>query len=369
MMHKTRRIVVKLGTSVLTNNTLHLNRQKMLEIVQQIASLHQAGHEIVVVSSGAQAAGRERLDFPDLEKLVPARQMLAAVGQSRLMHIYSELFDIFEIIVGQVLLTRGDLDNRLRYLNARDTLITLIERRIIPIINENDTTATDEIRVGDNDNLSALVANLMEADLLIMLTDQPGLFTEDPRHNHEASLIAQLERVDEEAMALAGGVGTSLGTGGMRTKLQAARLASLSGVTSIIAEGREPDVLRRILDGEALGTRIEAATNGLESRKRWLVTEKSRGKLHVDAGAARKLQTGGASLLPVGVTRVEGKFERGAHVMIIGPDDKEIAQGLSSYSSKAIQQLCGLHSGRISEILGYSYGDAVVHRNNMVLLT
>ena len=223
--------------------------------------------------------------------------------------------------------------------------------------------------MGDNDNLSALVANLMEADLLIMLTDQPGLFTEDPRRNHDASLITQLKRVDEEAMALAGGVGTSLGTGGMRTKLQAARLASLSGVTSIIAEGREADVLRRILDGETLGTRIEAATNGLESRKRWLVTEKSRGRLHVDAGAARKLQTGGASLLPVGVTRVEGKFERGAHVMIIGPDDKEIAQGLSSYSSKAIQQLCGVHSDRISEILGYSYGDAVVHRNNMVLLT
>src|SRR5690606_27558710 len=176
-----QRIIIKLGTSVLTNGTPRLNRQRMLEIVQQVALLHQQGHEPVLVSSGAQAAGRERLNFPNLEKSVPAKQMLSAVGQGRLMHVYSELFDIFEIIVGQVLLTRGDLDHRLRYLNARDTLLTLVDRRIIPIVNENDATATEEIRVGDNDNLSALVANLVEADLLVILTDQPGLFTDDPR--------------------------------------------------------------------------------------------------------------------------------------------------------------------------------------------
>jgi glutamate 5-kinase len=363
-----KRIVVKLGTSVLTNETNRLSRQKMLEIVQQVAALYQAGHEIVVVSSGAQAAGRERLHYPDLEKLVPARQMLAAVGQGHLMHIYSELFDIFEIVVAQILLTRGDLDHRLRYLNARDTLLTLIDRRIIPIINENDTTATDEIRVGDNDNLSALVANLLEADLLVILTDQPGLFTDDPRRNGSASLIPQLDRVDEETMAIAGGVGSNLGTGGMVTKLQAARLASRSGVTTVIAAGREPDVLPRLLRGEAIGTRIEAVVDHLESRKRWLVMEKPRGKLHVDAGAARKLRSGGASLLPVGMTLVEGNFRRGAVLLILGPDGQEIAHGLSSYSSPDLHKLCGQRSDRISEILGYSYGDAVIHRNNMVLL-
>ncbi len=340
----------------------------MLEIVQQIAFLHQSGHECVLVSSGAQAAGRERLDFPDLEKSVPAKQMLAAIGQGRLMHIYSELFDIFEIVVGQILLTRDDLDHRLRYLNARDTLHTLMERRIIPIINENDTTATNEIRVGDNDNLSALVANLLEADLLVILTDQPGLFTDDPRKNGEASLISQLDRIDDEVFALAGGVGTAMGTGGMVTKLQAARLASRSGITTVIAEGREANILMRILEGEAIGTRIEAIAGSLESRKRWLVTEKTRGKIRIDAGAVRKLKHGGASLLPVGITAVEGKFERGATVLIIGPEGEEIAQGLSSYSSKAVSELCGVHSARISEILGYSYGDAVIHRNNMVLL-
>ena len=363
-----KRIVVKLGTSVLTNGTSHISRQKMLEVVQQIASLHTAGHEVVMVSSGAQAAGRERLNYPDLEKLVPAKQMLAAVGQSLLMHHYSELFDIFEIVVGQVLLTRGDLDHRLRYLNARDTLLTLLDRRIIPIINENDTTATDEIRVGDNDNLSALVANLLEADLLVILTDQPGLFTDDPRHNDNASLIEQLEGVNDDMMAIAGGVGSEQGTGGMVTKLQAARLASRSGVTTIIAAGREPHVLERILNNESVGTRIEAVASELQSRQRWLVMDKAHGTLHIDAGAVRKLQNSGASLLAVGIASVDGNFKRGATVLIVGPDDKEIAQGLCSYDSADLRKICREHSDRISEILGYSYGDAVIHRNNMVLL-
>lgn len=362
------RIVIKLGTSVLTNGTTRLNRQKMLEIVQQIAHLHQQQYELVVVSSGAQLAGRERLDYPDLDKSVPAKQMLSAVGQGHLMHIYGELFDIFEIIVGQVLLTRGDLDHRTRYLNARDTLLTLIDRRIIPIINENDATATEEIRVGDNDNLSALVANLLEADLLLMLTDQPGVFTADPRLDTSASLIKQLERVDESTMAIAGGAGSSGGTGGMTTKLQAARLASRSGIPTVIAAGREPDVMKRILAGEAVGTRIEAVSSQLESRKRWLLTDKPHGTVHIDAGAARKLQQGGASLLPVGMTGVDGDFRRGEILLIAGPNGAEVAQGVSSYDSADLRQLCGLQSSQISAILGYSYGDAVIHRNNMVLL-
>lgn len=365
---QSQRIVVKLGTSTLTNGTRQLNRQRMLEIVQQIAYLHQQGHEMVVVTSGAMAAGRERLGFPDLGRSVPAKQMLSAVGQGRLMHLYSELFDIFEIIVGQVLLTREDLADRPRYLNARDTLITLLEQRIIPVINENDTIATHEIRVGDNDNLSALVANVLEADLLVILTDQPGLFTADPRANPDAQLISVIPQIDDSTYALAGGVGSSVGTGGMVTKIQAAQLATRSGVTTLIASGTEPNVLPRVISGEVVGTRFEAASSHVESRKRWLLAEKPRGHVHVDVGAARKLLKGGASLLPVGVTSVEKSFERGETLAIFAPNGQKIAHGLTSYNSEDIRKLCGLQSNRIAEILGYSYGDAVVHRNNLVVL-
>lgn len=364
----TKRIVIKLGTSVLTNETRRLSRQRMLEIVQQVAGLHAQGHELIVVSSGAQAAGRERLNYPELNKSVPAKQMLAAVGQSRLMEIYSGLFNIFEICVGQVLLTRGDLNDRHRYLNARDTLLTLIEMRIVPIINENDTTATEEIRVGDNDNLSALVANVIDADLLILLTDQHGLYTADPRHNADAQLIPVVEHIDEQTIAIAGGAGTQLGTGGMATKIQAARLASRSGVPTIIAAGREPNVLARILNNEPIGTRFEATTSQVESRKRWLLAEQTKGTLYIDRGAAEKLLTGGVSLLPVGVTRAEGDFTRGAPLAVVDADGKHIAQGLAAYNSEETQQLIGIKSNRIIEILGYTYGDAVIHRNNLVLL-
>jgi glutamate 5-kinase len=240
-----QRIVLKVGTSTLTNGTAQINRQRMLELVQQIARLYQEGHEVVLVTSGAMAAGRERLGFPDLGRSVPAKQMLSAIGQGRLMHHYSQLFDLFEIVVGQVLLTRDDLSDRARYLNIRDTLSTLLEHRIIPIINENDTTATHEIRVGDNDNLSALVANLLEADLLIILTDQPGLFTADPRKHADAELIAEVKQIDDKTYALAGGAGSTVGTGGMVTKIQAAQLASRSGVLTVIASGKAPDVIQR----------------------------------------------------------------------------------------------------------------------------
>lgn len=363
-----KRIVVKVGTSVLTDGTSHLSRQHMLGIVQQAARLHQAGHEVVLVSSGAVAAGRERLNFPDFGRSVPTKQMLAAVGQSRLMQIYGELFDIFQIVVAQVLLTRDDLGNRTRFLNARDTMLTLIDQRIVPVINENDTTATHEIRIGDNDNLSALVATLIEADLLILLTDQPGLFTADPRQNKDAQLIERVDVIDEATWGRAGGTGTGLGTGGMVTKIQAAQLASRGGVPTRIASGKEPDVLARILADETIGTHFEATASPLESRKRWLLVEKTRGAVRVDAGAARKLLSGGASLLPVGVTGVVDEFSRGETLSVLAPDGKEIAHGLTSYDSDAMRKLCGVKSTQITEILGYSYGDAVIHRNNMVLL-
>ena len=363
-----KRIVVKVGTSILTDGTTHLSRQHMLGIVQQAARLHQAGHEVVLVSSGAVAAGRERLNFPDFGRSVPTKQMLAAVGQSRLMQIYGELFDIFQIVVAQVLLTRDDLGNRTRFLNARDTMLTLIDQRIVPVINENDTTATHEIRIGDNDNLSALVATLIEADLLILLTDQPGLFTADPRQNKDAQLIERVDVIDEATWGRAGGTGTGLGTGGMVTKIQAAQLASRGGVPTRIASGKEPDVLARILADETIGTHFEATASPLESRKRWLLVEKTRGAVRVDAGAARKLLSGGASLLPVGVTGVVDEFSRGETLSVLAPDGKEIAHGLTSYDSDAMRKLCGVKSTQITEILGYSYGDAVIHRNNMVLL-
>ncbi len=363
-----KRIVVKLGTSTLTNGTPNLHRQHILELVQQMAALYQAGHEVILVSSGAQAAGRERLKFPELGRSLPARQMLASVGQSRLMHLYSELFDIFEIIVGQVLLTRDDLSHRKRYLNARDTLLMLLEQRIIPVINENDTVATNEIRVGDNDNLSALVASALEADLLIILTDQPGIFTSDPRSDHNAQLIKQINYIDSDMYALAGGVGSTLGTGGMVTKIEAAQIASRSGVATIIAQGNEPHIITRIVNGEEIGTRIEAVTDLPESRKRWLLTDRIQGSIYVDAGAAKVLRKNGASLLPVGITRINGNFERGATLAIYSPEDVEIAHGLSNYSSQELVHLLGVKSTQISEILGYSYGDYVIHRNNLVLL-
>lgn len=363
-----QRLIIKLGTSTLTGGTIQLSRQRMLEIVQQVARLHQAGHQVVLVSSGAQAAGRELLRFPDLDRAMPVKQMLAAVGQGRLMHLYSQLFDIFEIVVGQVLLTREDLADRARYLNARDTLEALIEARIIPIINENDTTATHEIRVGDNDNLSALVANLLEADRLILLTDIAGLYTADPRKDPTATLIPQVDHIDDSTFALAGGAGSSVGTGGMFTKIQAAQRAARSGVTTIIADGREPNVLDRVAADESVGTRFAAAVSHVESRKRWLLSDKPHGRLRIDAGAVSKLLKGGASLLPVGVTAVEGEFGRGETLAVTGPDGVVIAHGLTSYESRDVARLCGVKSERISAILGYSYGDAVIHRNNLVLL-
>ena len=363
-----RRIVLKLGTSVLTKGTARLNRQRMLELVQQIASLHASGHEMIVVSSGAQTAGREQLNFPDLGKSLPAKQMLSAVGQSNLMRVYQDLFDIFEISAAQILLTRDDLSHRVRYLNARDTLHTLIEQRIIPIVNENDTIATEEIRVGDNDNLSALVASVVDADLLIILTDQPGIFTDDPRKNPEAALIQNISEISDELYALAGGAGSSIGTGGMVTKIQAAQTASRSGIKTIIASGSEDNIVQRLVAGEKIGTHIEPAHNRSDSRKRWLLTDRTQGALLVDAGAVKVLLKGGASLLPVGIREVRGEFERGATVAVLAPDGHEIAHGMSNYRSDDLRQICGVKSGAIVELLGYSYGDEVLHRNNLALL-
>ncbi len=367
-MAKKQRIVVKLGTSVLTSGTKRLSRRRMLEIVRQAAKLHDAGHQIVIVSSGAIAAGRETLNYPELDRSVPAKQMLAAVGQGRLIQIYTELFSLFDIVVGQVLLTRGDLSNRTGYLNARDTLLTLLSHQIVPVINENDTIATEEIRVGDNDNLSALVSNLVDADLLILLTDQLGLYSADPRTDPDAELISVVERIDDSVWARAGGTSTGLGTGGMITKLQAAQLAGRSGAVTVIASGALPDVLLDVTAGKRIGTTFLAPTTHRESRKRWLLSEKPQGSINVDPGAVKKLCSNGASLLPVGITGATGDFERGASVRVVSPEGKPIAVGVTNYSSQEIRQLIGVRSAQIAAVLGYTYGEEVIHRNDLVLL-
>ena len=367
-MHgKRQRLVVKIGTSSLTGGTPALDRARMLEFVQQVARLHKSGHQMVVVTSGAQAAGRERLNWPTLDRSVPAKQMLSAVGQSRLMHHYSELFDIFSVVVAQVLLTRDDLTHRTRYLNARDALLALIDRRIIPVVNENDTIATKEIRVGDNDNLSALVASTVDADTLILLTDQQGLFTADPRKNPAATLITDVERIDDSIYALAGGTGSRLGTGGMMTKIEAAHTAIRAGVTCIIANGNEPDVLARVVRGEKVGTRFHAPVDLPESKKRWLLTDKPHGTLQVDAGAAKILVERKVSLLPVGVTQVSGNFDRGETILVVDPEGRKIAHGLSNYDADDLMRICGVKSDKIIDILTYTYGEAI-HRDNLVML-
>lgn len=364
-----RRLVLKLGTSVLTAGSPQLNRPRMLEIVRQCARLHAAGVEVVVVSSAAITAGRERLGGRPLPQTLPAKQMLAAVGQSRLMAHYEQFFDIYSIVVGQVLLTRSDLDNRSRYLNARDTLQALLAAGITPIINENDAVSTEEIKLGDNDNLSALVANLVEADLLLILTDQPGLFTADPRTDPSAQLIAEVETIDDALRELAGGSRSGLGTGGMSTKLAAADLARRGGAEVVIAAGGVGDVVLRVAQGERVGTRFSPLANRLESRKRWLLGGPApAGRILVDDGAAAALASQGRSLLPVGVVRVEGRFERGDTVRICNGAGREIARGLSRYGTASLEQIKGRRSEEIAAILGYEYSPEVVHRDDLVVL-
>jgi glutamate 5-kinase len=359
--------IFKIGTSTLTAGSKQLSRRFMLDLVRQAAQLHQQGYQIILVSSGAGAAGREILKHPPHNKSMPFKQMLTSVGQVHLMQIWSDLFKIYEIPVGQVLLTRSDFSNRQRYLNARDTLEALLHYRVIPIVNENDTVATDEIKVGDNDNLSALVANLLAADVLVLLTDQQGLYTADPRYHPEAKLIPVIDKMDVSVLALAGDSKSGLGTGGMITKLQAAQMATQSGTTTIIASSALPDVLLKIAAGEAIGTLFKAQSNPRESRKRWLLSEKAQGQIRLDAGASKKISTNGASLLSVGISSVINTFERGAVVQLISPEGIPIAVGLTNYSSAEINKLIGLKTHQIEECLGYTCGDEIVHRDNIAL--
>jgi glutamate 5-kinase len=363
-----RRVVVKLGTSTLTVGTPRLAPAQIVELVRQMAQLLDAGCKVVLVSSGAIAAGRERLGFPTLPAAILPRQMLAAVGQPRLMALYEQLFGLYGHTVAQVLLSRADFLRRRSYLNARTTLQALLEQGVVPVVNENDTTATEEIRVGDNDNLSALVAGLVDADLLLLLTDQPGLFTSDPRRDAAARLVPEVVEAEIPPVlwSAAGRTQGSLGVGGMLTKLQAADLARRGGATTIIAHGRETNVVARAVGGEPVGTRFAPLTSALDSRQRFIWAGwDGQARLVVDAGAARALRQG-RSLLPVGVTGVGGHFERGDTVAVYDGQGQELARGLVNYDAADVARLCGQRSEAIAGLLGFSYGDEVIHRNQLV---
>ncbi|MDD5509841.1 MAG: glutamate 5-kinase [Dehalococcoidales bacterium] len=366
-----KRIVAKLGTGLLTGGSDHLDQEIMSGLVNQVARLHKQGRELIIVSSGSIALGKYRLGLSRKIKGIPYRQVLAAVGQSLLMHVYDQLFQQHDITVAQALLAKADLIDRAGYLNARNTLLALLELRVIPVINENDVVAVEEIKeakFGDNDNLSAMVANLVDADLLILLSDIAGLYTADPRSNPDATLIPQVEKIDARIESLATGTLSSLATGGMVTKIEAAKLATASGVTLVIADGMEPDIILKLADGQATGTRFLPASSKLESRQRWMLSGLStRGKLIVDPGAAAALKKRG-SLLAAGIERAEGRFERGDIVNIYDHDKSRIGCGITNYSSQDIGIIKGAHSRKITTLLGYDYGSEVVHRNNLVVL-
>jgi glutamate 5-kinase len=367
-----RRIVVKLGTNILTAGSDRLDLEMMASLVGQVARLCRQGLEVVIVTSGGVAAGRERLKSPRRRRDLPYRQVLAAVGQVELMQKYHQLFAWHDLVVGQALLTRRDLMQRDGYLNARNTLLALLEFGAVPVVNENDTVAVDQIaetRIGDNDNLSAFVANLIEADLLAILTNTGGLYTTDPHLDPTARLIQRVDRIDAEVEALAGGAISDRAIGGMATKLQAARLATASGVDVVIAGAQEPQALVRLAGGEPLGTFFPAHADRIESRKRWMLSGlAARGEMVVDAGAVHALRELGRSLLPAGVVGVVGPFARGDTVTIVAGDGERVAYGITNYDHEDVERIRGRRSESIPSVLGHTFGAEVVHRNNLVLL-
>ncbi|MCH8062590.1 MAG: glutamate 5-kinase [Chloroflexi bacterium] len=367
------RIVVKAGTAMLTDGSDQLDLGVMTALVGQIASLHEQGKEILLVSSGAVAAGRHAMGVARNDHDLPLRQVLAAVGQGHLMHTYEQLFASHRIVVAQALLSRRDITDRLGYLNIRNTLLGLLDRGVVPIINENDVVAVEELRgeaFGDNDTLSALVANLVDSDLLVMLGEVEGLYTADPHVDPDAELIPFVERLSKRYIeSVAGPSLDSRGRGGMTAKLEAARLATASGVQVVVAGGKSPDALTRLASGEAVGTLFPPMGSKMESRKRWMLSSLSnRAEIVVDVGAVRALVNKSSSLLPAGITEVLGRFDRGDTISILGPDRSQVACGITSYGSQEVDKIKGHHSHRIGELAGSHYGDEVVHRNNMVIM-
>ncbi|MDA0225613.1 MAG: glutamate 5-kinase [Proteobacteria bacterium] len=364
-----RSLVVKVGSSLVTNDGRGLDVEAIARWASQIAHLRQLGKECVLVSSGAIAEGLQRLGWARRPHAVHEQQAAAAVGQMGLVQCYESCFRAHGLATAQILLTHADMADRRRYLNARSTLRTLLRLGVVPVINENDTVVTDEIRVGDNDTLGALVANLVEADALVILTDQAGLFDADPRRNAQARLIERGRADDPDLLRVAGAAGSALGRGGMLTKVHAARRAARSGAHTVIASGREPDVLIRLAKGESLGTVLTAGTVPLAARKQWLADHlQVAGRVTLDAGAASALARGGKSLLPIGVVAVSGAFERGEVVTCVDPEDREIARGLANYSAEETRRIMRHPSSEIEKLLGYVDEPELIHRDNLVLL-
>lgn len=363
-----RRWVVKIGSALTTRAGAGLDAESIHDWARQVAEIRRAGHEVVIVTSGAVAEGAVRLGWRERPQALNELQAAAAVGQMGLVRVWEQAFQAHACIAAQILLTHDDVASRERYLNARSTLWTLLGYGVVPVINENDTVATEEIKLGDNDTLAGLVSNLIDADLMVILTDQDGLMTADPRHDPGATLIARANLDDPALLEIAGG-GGAWGRGGMRTKITAARLAARSATSTVIAGGRRPQVLTDLASGMSVGTFLEAPPARQAARKQWLgSTLHAKGRLHLDEGACRVLREQGKSLLPVGVTAVDGEFARGELVSCLDPRGEEIARGLSNYSAREVAMIKGLATSRLQDALGYAQEPELIHRDNLVLL-
>ncbi len=368
VLRDARRIVVKVGSSLVTNEGRGLDERAIGEWCRQLSALVRDGREVIMVSSGAIAEGMKRLGWTTRPHELHELQAAAAVGQMGLAQVYETTLRENGLSSAQVLLTHADLADRERYLNARSTLLTLLSHGVLPVINENDTVVNDEIKFGDNDTLGALVANLVEADALIILTDQKGLYTADPRRDPAATFVHEARAGDAKLEEMAGGAGSSIGKGGMITKILAAKRAAGSGASTVIAWGREPDALVRLTQGEAIGTLLVAQTQKQQARKQWMADHlQLRGAITIDEGAVTKLRADGSSLLPIGMTGVEGDFSRGEVIAIVDSQGQEVARGLANYAAAEARLLCRKPSSAVEQLLGYIAEPEMVHRDNMVL--
>lgn len=365
-----KRIVVKVGSSTITHANGKCDFARIDRLARELADWQNKGKEMILVSSGAVAVGVDRLGLSEKPKTIPGKQAAAAVGQGILMHTYEKIFAEYGQLVAQVLLTRMETIDRHRYANARNTFMELLRQRVIPIVNENDVVALDELKIGDNDNMSALVASIVDADLVIILSDVAGLYTANLQTHPDAKLVSRVEEITPEIEASAGGAGSSVGTGGMFTKIQAAKNATTSGINLVIASGSQKDAISRILEGEDVGTLFVSKENRLQFRKRWLAFgARIMGRIIVDGGCEKAIKkAGGCSILPVGVVKVEGDFEAGNTVSVVTQNGREIARGLCHYSSEELQKIIGCQSDEIEERVGHKAFDEVIHRDDLVIL-
>lgn len=369
-LKKAKRIVIKVGTSTITYANGKRNFSQIDRLAREISDLQNQGKEMILVTSGAVAVGVDRMGLPGKPKTIPGKQAAAAVGQGVLMHTYEKFFADYGQIVAQVLITKTEAIDRHRYTNTRNTFMELMRQRVIPIVNENDVVALDELKIGDNDNMSALVAGIVDADLVIILSDVDGLYTANPQTHPDAVIVPEVAEITPEIEASAGGVGSARGTGGMATKIQSAKAATSSGIHLVIASGTEKNAITRVLQGEELGTLFVSRENRLQFRKRWLAFgAKIAGSIVVDDGCAKAIRkAGGCSILPAGVFAVQGEFLPGSTVSVIDKDAHELARGLVHYSSAELEQIKGCNSGEIANILGHKNFDEVIHRDDLVIL-